>query len=227
MDKLAFSKIEAYMRSCMADSAHDQEHIYRVLNNALVIAEAEENVSYDVLIAACLLHDIARQAQLKDPNICHAEAGARIAEHFLLSAGYQKEFASAVASCILTHRFRKNRPPESLEAKILFDADKLDVVGAVGIARTLAYQGTIGAPLYSRDGAGCIRDGSQDTQPSFFREYHFKLKKLYDRFYTQKGEEIAQQRQAAAAAFYDSIYKEIHSFDLAGKQRLEELLRKE
>ena len=47
MDKLAFSKIEAYMRSCMADSAHDQEHIYRVLNNALVIAEAEENVSYD------------------------------------------------------------------------------------------------------------------------------------------------------------------------------------
>ncbi len=227
MDKLAFSKIEAYMRSCMADSAHDQEHIYRVLNNALVIAQAEENVNYDVLIAACLLHDIARQDQLKDPDICHAEAGAQMAEHFLLSAGYQEEFASAVASCILTHRFRKNRPPESLEAKILFDADKLDVVGAVGIARTLAYQGTIGASLYSRDGTGSISDGSEDTQPSFFREYHFKLKKLYDRFYTQKGEEIARQRQTAAAAFYVSIYKEIHSFDLAGKQRLEELLKKE
>lgn len=49
----------------------------------------------------------------------------------------------------MTHRFRKNRPPESPEAKILFDADKLDVTGAMGVARTLVYQGTMAQPLYS------------------------------------------------------------------------------
>ena len=227
MDKQEFSRIEAYMRSCMADSAHDQEHIYRVLNNAMVIAKAETQVDYDILITACLLHDIARQDQLADPAVCHAELGAQKALQYLLSLGYDKAFAEAVSGCILTHRFRKNRPPESLAAMILFDADKLDVVGAVGIARTLAYQGTIGAPLYSRADDGCISDGREDTQPSFFREYHFKLTKLYDRFYTKEGAALARQRQEAAAVFYESIYKEIHSFDQAGKQRLAELLEED
>ena len=65
--------IEAYMLSCMRDSAHDREHIYRVLYAALDIASFEEPVDSDVLIAACLLHDIGRREQFENPALCHAD----------------------------------------------------------------------------------------------------------------------------------------------------------
>lgn len=67
------------MFSCMEDSVHDKEHIYRVLYNALNIAKTEENVDYDVLICACLLHDIGRKEQFENPSLCHAKVGAELA----------------------------------------------------------------------------------------------------------------------------------------------------
>lgn len=209
MDKAAFLAIKAYMASCTEDSAHDKEHIYRVLNNALLIAQDEENVDYDILITACLLHDVGRIDQMKDPSLCHAAVGSEKAKKFLLSQGYPNAFAETVADCVRTHRFRKNAPPQTLEAKILFDADKLDVVGAMGIARTLAYQGALGAPLYTKLPDASVSDGTGDVPYSFFREYKFKLEKLYDRFYTQKGRELALQRRPAAEAFYNSLYSEV------------------
>ena len=224
MDKAEFSKIEGYMRSCMSDSAHDQEHVYRVLGNAMVIAQAEQDVNYDVLICACLLHDIGRVDQLADPSLCHAQVGAGKAQTYLREQGYDAGFAAHVSDCIRTHRFRKNAPPESLEAKILFDADKLDVVGAIGVARTLVYKGTVCAPLYTRKPDGSISDGREDDMPSFFQEYCFKLEKLYDRFYTRQGKELALQRKAAAVSFYESLYREVSELDEDGKKRLEQYL---
>ena len=76
MDRRNYALMEDYMLSCMQDSAHDKEHVYRVLYNAMIIAEKERDVNYDVLIGACLLHDIGRQEQFADPAVCHAEAGA-------------------------------------------------------------------------------------------------------------------------------------------------------
>ena len=67
-----FRLLETYMQTCMQDSAHDREHIYRVLSNALEIAKTEPEVDYDILIAACLLHDIGRPEQFADPSLCHA-----------------------------------------------------------------------------------------------------------------------------------------------------------
>lgn len=69
MDKTTFSLIENYMLSCMEDSAHYKDHIYRVLFNALEIAKSEEAVDYDVLICACLLHDIGRKEQFENPAL--------------------------------------------------------------------------------------------------------------------------------------------------------------
>ena len=224
MDKCQYQILEAYMDTCMCDSAHDKEHVYRVLANAMVIAKAEQNVNYDVLICACLLHDIARAEQLADPNICHAQAGAEKAYRFLVDSGYDPGFAEHVRSCIRTHRFRKNAPPESLEAKILFDADKLDVAGAVGVARTLIYQGTVSAPLYTRKADGSISDGRGEDNQSFFQEYCFKLEKLYDRFYTRCGKELALQRKQAAVSFYEDLYREVRELDDLGKQELEQYL---
>ena len=213
------------MRSCMGDSAHDQEHVCRVLNNALLIAQSETDVDYDVLICSCLLHDIARPEQIQDPTLCHAKVGSEKAYSFLVQNGFEADFACQVRDCIRTHRFRKNDPPQSLEAKILFDADKLDVTGAIGIARTLVYKGTVSDPLYTRTVSGTISDGTGDEAASFFQEYKFKLEKLYDRFYTQKGSALAAQRKAAAVSFYESLYREVSQFDELGKGHLQRLLK--
>lgn len=224
MDKATYQKIEQYMLSCMEDSAHDAEHIYRVLSNALVIAKEESNVDYDILICACLLHDIGRPDQIKNPALCHAAVGSEKAYGFLIENGFQSDFAAAVRDCIRTHRFRKNDQPESPEARILFDADKLDVVGAIGIARTLVYKGTVTEPLYTRKADGTISDGAGEQPHSFFQEYHRKLNKLYDRFYTKAGHRLAQQRKSAAEDFYNALYREVTALDEEGKSALNEIL---
>ena len=196
-----------------------------MLNSALLIAQSEAAVDYDVLICACLLHDIARPEQIQDPSLCHAKVGSEKAYSFLIKNGFEADFACRVRDCIRTHRFRKKDPPQSLEAKILFDADKLDVTGAIGIARTLVYKGTVSDPLYTRTATGRISDGVGDEASSFFQEYKFKLEKLYDRFYTEKGSALAAQRKAAAVSFYESLYREVSQFDALGKVHLQELLK--
>lgn len=225
MTRETYELLERYMLSSMDDSAHDKEHIYRVLYNALEIASLEAEVDMDVLIAACLLHDVGRREQFADPNLCHAEVGSEKAYAFLLDNGFEQEFAEQVRHCILTHRFRKNRQPQTREAKILFDADKLDVTGALGIARTLMYKGDRAEPIYTRLPDGRICDGTENGEASFFREYKVKLEKLYDRFYTGEGEQMARQRQAIAVAFYEQLYREVSRGDEAGRARLQEALQ--
>ncbi len=224
MTKEAYTMLENYMLSCMEDSAHDAEHIYRVLYNALQIARDEENVNYDILIAACLLHDIGRKEQFADSSLCHAAVGAEKARRFLTENGFAPDFAEAVAHCIRTHRFRKAMPPQTVEAKILFDADKLDVTGAIGIARTLMYKADMAEPLYHVLPDGRISDGTEDLGPSFFREYKFKLEKMYDRFYTKTGEAMARQRRKIAADFYESLYREVNTGYTEGKNALQSYL---
>ncbi len=206
MTKENFNLIENYMLVCVGDSAHDKEHIYRVLYTALHIAEFCENVNTDILVAACLLHDTARQEQLQNPKICHAEKGAEKAYEFLTENGFEVSFSEKVSECILTHRFRNDREPQSIEAKILFDADKIDVAGAMGIARTLIYSGETRRPLYSLVNNTQINDGTVKDN-TFFAEYKFKLEKLYDRFYTEKGREIALLRKKNAEDFYNNLLK--------------------
>ena len=226
MTKEIYQRLESYMRSCMTDSAHDPEHIYRVLYNALQIAETEENVDYDVLITACLLHDIGRREQFENPALCHAEIGATKAYEYLLKQGFSADFAEKVRHCVGTHRFRKSNRPETVEAKILFDADKLDVTGALGIARTLMYKGNVTEPIYHVLPDGTISDGSQEEAPSFFREYKFKLEKLYDKFYTDRGLALAQERRGIAVAFYESLYREVNIGYMSGRKKLHECIER-
>jgi len=222
-----YTMLEAYMRRCAGDSAHDEEHVLRVLYNALRIAEGEEGVDHDVLITACLLHDIGRPEQFRDPELCHARVGSEKAFRFLTEAGFGEEFSRHVSACILTHRFRKAREPESVEAKILFDADKLDVTGALGIARTLMYKGNMTEPIYTRLPSGQISDGTAEGPASFFREYKLKLERLYDRFYTKTGASLGRERRAIAAAFYENLFREVNDGDTGGRQLLAQRLREE
>lgn len=224
MNKKTYSLLENYMRSCMDDSAHDKEHIYRVLYNALEIAGTQENVDYDILITSCLLHDIGRKEQFADPGQCHAVLGSRKAYDFLTEHGFGEDFAGRVRDCIKTHRFREEAPPQSLEAKILFDADKLDVAGAVGIARTLVYTGIVSRPLYSMRPDGTVSTGEDDSESSFFKEYKYKLEKIYSHFYTARAAELAKERQQAAIDFYNSMYQEVTSSYQYGRDVLDKVI---
>lgn len=218
-----YDRIEEYMLECMRDSAHDREHIYRVLYTALDIAQSEPTADLEILTAACLLHDIGRPEQFANPKLCHAEVGSRKAYEFLIGIGWTEERAAHVRDCVYTHRFRSGNPPQSIEAKILFDADKIDVSGAMGMARSLMYRGAVGEPLYTVNTDGTVSDGSDTDEPSFFREYHFKLKNIYGKFFTERGKEIALSRQKAAEEFYNALLSEVKGSEERGRELLKKL----
>ena len=179
----------------------------------------------DVLVAACLLHDIGRPDQIADPSLCHAQVGAERAYAFLRERGWTADRAEHVRRCIRTHRFRKGDVPQSLEARILYDADKLDVTGAIGLARTLAYNGAVNQPIYSTAPDGTILDGSGEEPDSFCREYRFKLEKVYDRFLTRTGAALARARQQAAMDFYRSVMSEVNGTLEQGREVLAKAIR--
>lgn len=224
-----FAAIEAYMNDCMAGSTHDAEHVLRVVHYAADIAyyTKTEPVDAEILITAAMLHDIGRPLQDKDSSIDHAAAGAEMAHQFLLDLGWEGYRAAHVRACILTHRFRSDNPPDSIEAKILFDADKLDVTGAVGVARTLSYGAEQGQHYYNRDEQGRIEDGSRDpknSRESFFREYNYKLKHIKDLLYTVRAKEIAAAHQPALEGFYRLMLDEIQVCFARGALVLPEIL---
>jgi len=211
------------MLECMSDSAHDCEHVYRVLYVALDIADHEPRVDYDVLITAALLHDIGRKEQFENPKLCHAQVGAEKARKYLLESGYDADFAGKVESCIRAHRYRSNNLPKTIEEKILFDADKIDATGTLGIARTLLYKGKEGEPLYSLNADGLVSDGSGDKEASFFQEYKYKLEGVYHKFFTARGLEIALERQQSAVSFYENMLAEVQDSYETGRMLLKDL----
>lgn len=225
MTKAEYKLFEDYMLSCMLSSTHDSQHIYRVLYAALDIAATEPGVDYDALICACLLHDIGRVEQDEDPSLSHAAVGAEKAYRFLTAHGYSEDFAARVRNAIRTHRFRADAPPVSLEAKILFDADKLDITGAMGVARTLTYAGQMGIPLYNTLPDGTPSDGVGDATESFFSEYKYKLESIYEKFFTRRGRELAAGRREASRLYYEALLRETRESLEGGRARVEGLVK--
>ncbi|MCL2286808.1 MAG: HD domain-containing protein [Firmicutes bacterium] len=227
MTKQDYTIIENYMLTHITDSAHDKHHIYRVLNAAVDIASHEQGIDMGVLVAACLLHDIGRSVQMANPAVCHAKAGGQMAfdfftSHNLLSQKWHPRQARHVQDCISTHRYRGDSPPQTIEAKILFDADKLEAAGVIGIARTLIFSGHIDGPLYTLNEGGRIITGTADVDTgTFFQHYNHKLKNVYDSFYTARAKEIAQKRKNAAENFYNALYAEVTDNIKSGTQLTE------
>ncbi|MCK4501304.1 HD domain-containing protein, partial [Candidatus Babeliales bacterium] len=131
--------------------SHDWEHTLRVYNLCLHIGE-KENADMETLKIAAILHDIGREHQDKcNGKVCHAEKGAELSRVLLSKFKISKEKVDNIVHCIQTHRFRGSNVPTSKEAKILFDADKLDSIGAVGIGRAFLFAGEIGAKLHNKE----------------------------------------------------------------------------
>lgn len=210
MEKEQYKLIEQYMLQHVDKAAHDELHIYRVLNNALKIAKHYKNINYDVLITSCLLHDIARPDEFRNKKLCHAIEGGKKAYQFLIDNNYDYNFSNHVKDCITTHRFRSNNEPKTIEAKILFDADKLDVIGPIGIARTLMYNGQFNEPLYYLDSQGKIDyNANIEAKESFLKEYNYKLTKMYKIFYTKEAKRLSKQYKRVSEQFYNNLLKQI------------------
>lgn len=198
LNELPFALVEQVRRYFDGqDPAHDWAHNLRVMGLCERIGRAEQ-ADMEVLRLAVLLHDIGR-AEERRTGECHAEISAREAGSLLREAGYNEQRIRIVQKAILTHRFRKNNPPTTLEERILFDADKLDSIGAVGVARAFAYSGVIGQPIQSDD-------PNQHT-PS--REYEIKLRQLHERLYTEMAKRIAAERHRFMEQFFVQWEKEI------------------
>lgn len=193
-----------------ADSAHDFDHILRVHAMAERIALAE-GADVRVVRAAALLHDIARADEDNSSiSIDHAELSADKAKTYLLEQGASAEFADRVADAIRAHRFRGTHRAETLEAQVLFDADKLDAIGAIGVARAYAVAGSLNQKLYAdtpRDGEATRNQHTVNHSP--VGEFHVKLSKLRDRFQTRTAQAIAESRHQFMTEFFARLEQEV------------------
>jgi uncharacterized protein len=189
--------------------SHDWDHTRRVYNTCLQIASGE-GADEEIIKIAALLHDIGRQAQdSSGGKVCHAEVGAKMATELLSEYNLDQVKKDNIIHCIATHRFRNSLTPETLEAKILFDSDKLDSIGAVGIGRAFLFAGEHGAKLHNSKNLDLNRAHEYSEEDTAYREYMFKLRKVKERMLTSSGKKLAQQRHDFMVNFFNQLNDEV------------------
>lgn len=191
---------------------HEWEHTERVYNLALHIGK-KEKANLKVLGLAALFHDIAREEEDKSGGkIDHAERGAILAKEILSKYDLSGEEIENIAHCIQTHRYRNNKIPETIEAKILYDSDKLDAIGAIGIGRTFSFAGQIGAKVHNK-GVDLNKTKQYSKDDTAWREYELKLKYLKDKMLTKEGKRIGIKRSKFMQEFFNRINKEVDGIE--------------
>lgn len=204
-------RIREIIEKELSCSAHNLDHVLRVYNLCMFLSKYEENVDLEVLIPAVLLHDIARVKESKDKTgeIDHAILGSEMAEDILRNLEYEEDKIEKIKHCIITHRFRTDNRPKTIEAKILFDADKLDAIGSIGIARCFMLAGQFGQSLSVKKQVdtntsenGRLKDVSKHSP---FIEYEVKFKKIPEKLHTKKAKEIGIER----LKFMDDFFKRL------------------
>ncbi len=190
-----------------ARASHDWDHTRRVAALCERIARAE-GADLDVVLVAAYLHDIGRDAQdAENGRICHAREGKKKARPVVEGLALTREQKDNILHCIRAHRFRGNNRPETLEARVLFDADKLDAIGAVGIARTFQFAGEVGAVLHNPD-KDVTQSPAYSKDDTGYREYKVKLSKIKDRMFTGEGLQLAKERHAFMEDFFKRFLDE-------------------
>lgn len=188
---------------------HGPDHAGRVYRTALYIGRMM-GAQLDVLGAAALLHDIGRRYEKEQQGrICHAAKGAELSREILQELDFEPDKIAAIIHCIETHRYRGDKIPTTLEAKILFDADKLDCIGAIGIGRAFLFAGQVGAKLHNSDVDPAVTH-SYSTEDTAYREFRVKLSKVKDRLLTPEGRRLAQERHAFMEIFFERLEREVN-----------------
>jgi len=218
-----------------SDPVHGFDHVLRVYRLAERLAEAE-GADLEIVRAAALLHDAHsdqpsadsnqpwsdrpggainnQQSAINNQRLSHHHASADFAALVLHAEGWDKARIAAVQHCIRAHRFRdRQEPPESLEARVLFDADKLDAIGAVGVARAIGYAFQAGQPAYAPPSAHFLATGelSPGEAHSAYHEYLFKLRHIQERLYTPSGRLLAEERHRLMVEFFERLAQDMEA----------------
>lgn len=205
-----FESIEAKAKSLMQKnkSSHGWDHTERVMNLSLHIAKIE-GADLDIVHVAALLHDIGRHKEDEAlGEVCHAEEGAKMAAKILRDEAFDEETIAQIVHCIENHRFRGNKKPDTLEAKVLFDADKLDSIGAVGIGRAFMFAAEVGARVHNSPTVDISKTEPYGEEDTAYREFFHKLKKVHERMLTAEGKLLADERHKFMCDFFDRLNKE-------------------
>ena len=201
---------ESHIRTLYAagDAAHDYDHILRVTQLGERIAAAE-GADIAVVAAAALLHDVPVSGASRK---AHHLAAADYAGEYLTGLGWPLEQVENVVHCIRSHRFRdQSIQPETLEAKCLYDADKLDSIGAIGAARAFAHSGAYGSRIWHQPAADAPPDDAKPMGADYtpVHEFVYKLQRLLPTLHTATAQAIGQQRHDFMCAFFAQLDEEM------------------
>ena len=207
-----FPRLRTQVRQALSahPECHGWDHTLRVWRNAVELSMAE-SADAAVVEYAALLHDVGRTAEFADSGeSCHAEVGAAMVPGLLAGIGVSDTtFVQHVTECVRTHRFRARfgQVPASIEAKVVYDADKLDSMGAIGVGRAFHFAGRIGARVHnSKEEA--LGSASYSVEDSAYREYLVKLQAIQGKLLTSAGRRLGSRRHNFMAAFFAELIDE-------------------
>lgn len=200
------SEVRRLYRS--GDSAHDFDHVLRVTRLGIRIARSE-CADVEVVRVAALLHDVPVEESGRD---AHHMAAAVFAAGYLRAAGMEPARIENVVHCIQAHRYRdRSVQPRTLEAKCLYDADKLDSIGAIGVGRAFAHAGRHGSRLWTESAAapppGRAKPEGGDYTP--VHEYVYKLSRILATLHTSAARRIGEERHRFMRRFYEQLDAEM------------------
>ena len=189
------------------DSAHDFEHVMRVYKNAQKICK-KEKANEKLVLCAVLLHDIVSYSKSDKRSKLSSIHSAKKAEQILKKYNFSKNEIIIVSEAIRDHSFSQNKKPLTIEGKILQDADRLDAIGAIGIARVFATAGSLKRPFYNFNDPFC-KTRSPDDKTWIVDHFYQKLLKLDSLMNTKSGRIEAKKRTKVLREFLKQFRKEI------------------
>lgn len=192
-----------------ADAAHDSSHVLRVLNSAWDIAQTEGG-DLEIIVAATLLHDAKNLPKGHPKAKSSSSLSAEFAVALLRDAGFPEDKLPVVYDAIVCHSFSKGLVPSSLEGKVLQDADRLDALGAIGIARLFACTGERGGQLYCPGDPLGRTDREIDDKAYGVDHFRKKLFLLPGLMQTETGRRLAEERVAIMHQYLDVLEREIN-----------------
>lgn len=205
---MKLEKLREYVKKRLEnDAAHDFEHVMRVLKNAIMIAR-KEKADIRTITAEVLLHDIVSYPK-SDPRSKNSSLeSAEESKKILKEHDFSQDEIKIIADAIRDHSFSRGVVPQTLEGKILQDADRLDALGAIGIARTFAVGGAENRPFYNNDDPFCEKR-SPDDKNWTLDHFYKKLLLLEKTINTETGKIEARKRIKIMKKFLDELKKEI------------------
>ena len=189
------------------DSAHDFDHIMRVYKNAQKIGK-KENANMKLVLAAVLLHDIISFPKSDKKSKTSSIKSSIVAQKILHSHGYNKDEIQIISDAIRHHSFSRDRVPSTIEGKVLQDADRLDAMGAIGIARAFSVAGSEKRPFYNKSDPFCKGRKPDDIKWTLDHFYK-KLLLLEKKMNTNAAKNEARRRTKIMRRFLDDFKKEI------------------